>query len=244
MGQPALRLPGLSVSPSLARIGCAGTIISIDKPAGMTSFDVVAKIRRATGEERVGHAGTLDPFATGVLIVGIGRGATRRLGEISRADKEYLTRVQLGVATDTYDVTGKIISQSEAVLPAKSRIESVLRQFIGVISQTPPQFSAIKIKGRRAYKYARAGTQVTLNPRRVRIDALDLVEMTEDGFWARVVCSTGTYIRSLANDIGLALDCGACLAELRRTRIGEFSLKAALPLDAFLNSYLQAVAAT
>ena len=212
-----------------------GLLVPINKPPGVTSFDVVRRIKRATGIRKVGHAGTLDPFAEGVLLIGIGRGATRKLGEFLKGDKEYLASVVLGVVTDTYDPTGKIIEQNSFTPPEEENIRAVLQRFEGEQLQTPPRFSAIKIKGVRMYKAARKGIDVKPPPRKVTLREIELTGLTRDGFEMRVTCSHGTYIRSLAYDIGRELGTGAHLGKLIRTRVGEYTIDQAVDLDTFVS---------
>lgn len=213
----------------------------IDKPEGPTSHDVVARVRRATGIRRIGHAGTLDPFATGVLVVCIGR-ATRLVQFLVGLDKEYIATVRLGFATDTQDGTGKQItplrSSNELSLEG---VQRVLDQFTGRQLQTPPMFSAKKVGGERLYKAARAGREVTREPVNIVVHSIGLIEdnglglrMNEDGtrdFQMRVRCSSGTYVRTLANDIGERLDVGAHLFKLRRIAVGQFRVADAMTLD-------------
>ncbi len=217
-----------------------GWIVPVNKPAGMTSFEVIRRVRRATGVRKVGHGGTLDPFAEGVLLVGIGRGATRRLDTFLKGDKEYLARVALGIVTDTYDPTGRIVERNEFEPPDEEAIVSLLQRFEGEISQTPPPFSALKVNGVRLYKLARRGEDVKPKPRRVTLKELELQRLTADGFEIRVVCSHGTYIRSLAHDIGREIGCGAHLSRLVRTRVGEYTLDQAVELDDFLDEAVSA----
>ncbi len=213
----------------------------IDKPEGITSHDVVARVRRATGTRRVGHAGTLDPFATGVLVCCIGR-ATRLVQFLVGLDKEYLAKVRLGYATDTQDRTGKQITPlcSSKELSLED-LRLVLDQFTGPRLQTPPMFSAKKVGGERLYRAARAGREVEREPASVTVYSIELIEdegpaltVTEEGssdFQVRVRCTSGTYIRTLAHDIGERLGVGAHLVELRRTAVGHFRLCDALKLD-------------
>ncbi|MDP8237711.1 MAG: tRNA pseudouridine(55) synthase TruB [Candidatus Hatepunaea meridiana] len=210
-------------------------LIAVNKPIGLTSFDVVRQIRKATGVRKVGHAGTLDPFAEGVLLIGIGRDSTRRLGEFLKGDKEYLASVVLGIVTDTYDPTGKVVEKNQFKMPDKERICSVLDQFKGDILQIPPLFSAIKVNGVRMYKIARKGIEIERKPRKVTIKEIELIHLTEDGFKMRVCCSHGTYIRSLAYDIGRVLGVGAHLGQLTRTRVGDYTLDQAVNLDKFIS---------
>jgi tRNA pseudouridine55 synthase len=199
-------------------------IVVVDKPAGWTSHDVVARLRRLFGTRRVGHAGTLDPLATGVLVVGVGR-ATRLLGYLARFDKEYVATVTLGVRTATDDAEGDVVSVSPVTV-AEARLASAMAALSGTIEQVPPSYSAVKVAGRRSYARARAGQAVTLPPRVVTVSAFDLLRFDSPEMVARVVCSSGTYVRALARDLGQALGCGAHLSALRRTRVGPFHLAA------------------
>jgi tRNA pseudouridine55 synthase len=206
----------------------------IDKPEGITSHDVVARVRRVAGTRRVGHAGTLDPFATGVLVVCIGR-ATRLVQFLVALDKEYVATVRLGFATDTQDVTGKQITplRTSNELSLED-LRLVLDRFSGPQLQTPPMFSAKKVGGERLYKAARAGREVAREPVNIVVHSVELIEddelrlrKNEDGtvdFQMRVRCSTGTYVRTLANDIGERLEVGAHLSALRRTAVGHFGI--------------------
>ncbi len=225
----------------------------IDKPAGMTSHDVVARVRKMIGERRVGHTGTLDPFATGVLVVLVGR-ATRLAQFLSGADKEYEATIRLGYATDTGDMTGaRILSEPPAVAGgphakahsaqslSKEKIEAAMASLCGEIEQTPPMYSAKKVGGRKLYELARKGEQVAREPVRVTIHCFELrpdddypLRTNDDGLAdlaVRVGCSAGTYIRTLAEDLGKKLGVGAHLAELRRTRAGQFTIENALTLE-------------
>ncbi len=237
-GIDAVKIPPFGDGPSKSS-PFEGLIVPIDKPAGITSFGVVRRIRGATGVKRVGHAGTLDPFAEGVLVVGIGRSATRRLGEYLRQEKEYVGRVVLGVVTDTYDPTGKVVENNPYAPPDERRVCEVLRGFRGMIEQIPPLYSAVKVGGQRLYKAARKGLAVEREPRRVEVKRIELVQMRKDGFDIRVVCSHGTYIRTLAYDIGRALGCGAHLGKLVRTRVGRFTRERALNLNEFISEISQ-----
>lgn len=212
----------------------------IDKPEGITSHDVVARVRRVTGERRVGHAGTLDPFATGVLVVCVGR-ATRLVQFLVGLDKEYIATIKLGYSTDTQDLTGKQITplQSSNELSLED-VRRVLGRFTGPQLQTPPMFSAKKVAGQKLYVAARAGREVKREPVRIEVYALELIEeekassANDDGtrdFRVKVRCSSGTYVRTLAHDIGEALRVGAHLTKLRRTCVGQFKVDSALMLD-------------
>jgi tRNA pseudouridine55 synthase len=208
-------------------------LVVVDKPAGWTSHDVVGKLRKCYGQRRVGHAGTLDPDATGVLLVGLGR-VTRLLRYLQETTKAYTGRVVFGVATDTLDASGAVLERAEMTL-IRAQVEDAARAFTGEIAQVPPMVSAMKVGGRKLYELARAGEEVERAPRRVRIDALT-VDAFEPGPYPEatisVVCSTGTYVRSLAADLGVALGGCAHLAALRRTAVGSFTLAEAHAIDA------------
>lgn len=204
--------------------------LNINKPPGMTSHDVVAKIRRGLKIKKVGHAGTLDPLATGVLVVCLGM-ATRLSEYVMDSTKRYRARVHLGVTTDTYDAEGEILLQRDCTHITQANVEQALAVFTGEIEQIPPMYSAIKQGGRKLYELARAGETVEREARRVRIDALTVGEWTPPYFTLDVTCSAGTYIRSLAYDLGEALGVGAHLAGLIRVASGRFALEDAITLD-------------
>jgi tRNA pseudouridine55 synthase len=205
-------------------------IIIIDKPTGMTSHDVVNRIRRISGVKRVGHGGTLDPLASGVLPILVGS-ATKLSQKIMDGDKEYIAGITFGKATDTDDSLGKVIREGPIPWDILERIKAVLPGFLGRIEQIPPQYSAIKTNGRPAYKEARMGGRVELKPRTVTVHQMDLIEGDLETFLFRVKCSKGTYIRALARDIGMTIGCPAHISSLRRTRCGQFSEDAAHPLE-------------
>ncbi|MCD6094304.1 tRNA pseudouridine(55) synthase TruB [bacterium] len=205
--------------------------ILIDKPKGITSHDVVDKLREITKIRKIGYAGTLDPLGTGLLILGIGRGATRRLSEFLRLDKEYIAKLRLGAISDTFDKEGKIEFKKIEKIPSREKIGKVIKEFIGQIYQIPPSYSAKKIKGEKAYNLARKGRKVELKPQKVNIYKIKILRYKFPYLEIKVNCSSGTYIRSLASDIGKRLGCGALLEELRRTRIGNFSVKQAKKLE-------------
>ncbi len=208
----------------------ANGILIIDKPAGWTSMDVCAKLRGVLHERRVGHGGTLDPMATGVLPVFVGR-ATRAVEFAADGRKEYRAVLRLGLVTDTQDTTGTALSESP-VSVTRSEVERALERFRGEIAQVPPMYSAVKVGGKKLYELARKGRQVEREARSVTIYELELGErLSESDFRLRVVCSKGTYIRTLCNDIGAALGCGGCMAALRRTRAAGFTLENALTLE-------------
>ena len=206
-------------------------LILIDKPENITSFGAVAKIKRIAYEKRVGHTGTLDPMATGVLPVLLGR-ATALSGLLTLADKRYTAKVKLGVATDTEDITGNIISETK-VSVTDLQLEAALKLFTGKIMQMPPMYSAIKKDGVRLYKLAREGKTAEVEAREIEIFSISLISPLNNQhvFEIDVHASKGTYIRSLARDIGEHLGCGACLTELRRTYTGGFSIEDCVSLD-------------
>jgi tRNA pseudouridine55 synthase len=211
----------------------------VDKPPGMTSHDVVGRVRKQLHERRVGHAGTLDPDATGVLLLGIGR-ATRLLQFLSGRDKTYEAEIVLGVETDTLDAAGIVVATHDMRAVTDAEVVAATQRFVGDIDQVPPMVSAIKIGGRRLHELARAGVEVERPPRRVHVARFDIVAATPDAgvaednvrvYRAVVDCSSGTYVRSLAADLGRALGGGAHLRALRRTRVGHFTIDEACPLD-------------
>ena len=197
-------------------------ILVIDKPRDWTSMDVCAKLRGALGERRIGHCGTLDPMATGILVVFVGR-ATRAVEFTEGYDKEYEAALRLGLTTDTQDVTGRVLEERPAQV-SREELEAALEGFRGSISQVPPMYSAVKVGGKKLYELARRGKEVERRPRQIQIHRLTLLGQGEEGDWLlRVSCSKGTYIRTLCHDIGQALGCGGTLSRLRRTRVGPFT---------------------
>jgi tRNA pseudouridine55 synthase len=195
----------------------------VDKPAGWTSHDVVGKVRRLTGERKVGHAGTLDPAATGVLPVAVGS-ATRSLEFLAESSKSYLAEITFGVATDSFDGDGAVLSVQTVEHVTQERIETALQSFAGAQMQLPPMHSAVKVNGRRLYEAARRGEEVAREPRSVHLHEIALVEWQSPVATVCIDCSKGTYIRSIAQDLGEALGCGAYLSNLVRIRSGPFSL--------------------
>lgn len=210
-------------------------IIVIDKPQDWTSMDVCAKLRGVFHEKRIGHAGTLDPMATGVLPVFVGR-ATRAVEFASEGDKEYLAGLRLGTVTDTQDTSGRVLEEYP-VQVTKEALEAALVPFRGEIQQLPPMYSAIKINGKKLYELARKGREVERKPRTITIHALEVEgQESPTDFLIRVRCSKGTYVRTLCHDIGQALGCGGTMYSLRRTMAAGFSLEDALPLEQVLQS--------
>ncbi|MDX1688831.1 MAG: tRNA pseudouridine(55) synthase TruB [Candidatus Promineifilaceae bacterium] len=205
-------------------------VLSVDKPLELTSHDVVQKVRRLADIRRVGHAGTLDPLATGVLVLALGR-ATRLLEYVVALPKTYEARVRMGQISNTYDGEGEIVEE-RPVTVGGADIEAALEQFRGTIEQVPPMYSAIRKGGQRLYELARKGVEVQREAREVTVYNLTLERWEPPDATLRVVCSTGTYVRSLAHDLGQALGCGAYLAGLRRTAVGSFTAAGATPLDA------------
>ncbi|NLT55818.1 MAG: tRNA pseudouridine(55) synthase TruB [Actinomycetales bacterium] len=216
----------------------ADGLLVVDKPAGWTSHDVVARVRRLAGTRRVGHAGTLDPMATGVLVVGVER-ATRLLTHLVGADKEYLATVRLGVATVTDDAEGDVTARSDAGAVTEDRLRAGITALSGEIAQVPSRVSAVKVDGRRAYARVRAGEDVVLAPRRVTVHRFELLgtrRALDAGLGVldadvAVTCSSGTYVRALARDLGEGLGVGGHLTALRRTRVGSYRLDVARTLD-------------
>ena len=201
-----------------------GEILNINKPVGWTSFDVVKKIRGQLNIKKVGHAGTLDPFATGVLLICTGR-ATKKVEDLMNLKKEYIARIEFGKTTDSYDLTGTILSERSADNLELENINQVIKQFHGEIYQTPPMYSAVKVNGERLYKLARRGEVVERKPRKIKIYQTDVIDFRNPFLKLRIVCSRGTYIRALANDMGEILGCGGYLTSLTRTRVGDYKLE-------------------
>ena len=204
-------------------------IILVDKPQGWTSHDVVAKLRGIYQQRRIGHSGTLDPMATGVLAVFLGRG-TRAVELCENDEKEYVAELLLGTVTNTQDITGEVLEQ-QTVNVSQPQLEQVLETFLGPQQQTPPMYSAVKIGGKKLYELARKGQNVERKPRNIVIRELELQRFDGKTAQLRVVCSKGTYIRTLCHDIGAALGVGGCLSSLRRTRAGRFSLADCVTLE-------------
>ena len=203
-------------------------IVIVDKPQGWTSQDVTARLRRVFNTRRIGHGGTLDPMATGVLPVFVGRG-TRGVEFFEHAEKTYEAVLRLGLATDTEDISGNVLTEQDAFVSGEE-LEAVLEKFRGDILQVPPMYSALKINGQKLVDMARKGKTVERQPRPITIHELTLLGMEAEGIRLRVRCSKGTYIRTLCKDIGEALGCGGCMAALRRVQAGEYTIDEAVPL--------------
>ncbi len=207
-------------------------IILIDKPQDWTSHDVVGKLRRLLREKRIGHSGTLDPMATGLLVVFVGR-ATRAVEFAESDEKQYIAGLRLGVDTDTQDITGTVLCEKEQNV-SEAELRAVLPRFMGEIDQIPPMYSALKVNGQKLYDIARKGGEVERKPRRITIHNLEIGDnshLEEGDFCLDVTCSKGTYIRTLCRDIGEALGCGGTMSSLRRVRAGGFHLKDAVTLE-------------
>ena len=209
-----------------------GQVLLIDKPLQWTSFDVVRRIRHLIRVKKVGHAGTLDPLATGLLIICTGK-FTKKINEYMAREKEYTGTITLGATTPTYDLESKPENFKSLENISEGKIKSATKSFLGEIMQVPPAHSAIKVEGKRVYELARKGKEVKLEPRKLFVREFEITAIELPVVHFRVVCSTGTYIRSLANDFGEALMCGAYLSSLRRTRIGEFKIEDAFSMEGF-----------
>ena len=209
-----------------------GRVLLINKPLQWTSFDAVRKIRNLIRIKKVGHAGTLDPLATGLLIICTGK-FTKQINNYMAQEKEYTGSFTLGATTPTYDLESEPVNQKSIEGITNEKLIEATKKFIGTIDQVPPAHSAIKIDGKRVYELARQGKEVKIEPRKITIKEFELTSIELPVVHFRVVCTTGTYIRSLANDFGQELGCGAYLSSLCRTRIGEFNLSAAQSLETF-----------
>ena len=209
-------------------------IVIVDKPQDWTSQDVTARLRRVFQTRRIGHGGTLDPMATGVLPVFVGRG-TRGVEFFEHAEKAYETVLQLGLTTDTEDISGEVIEKRDVHI-SETQMREILSQFRGKIMQVPPMYSALKVNGQKLCDLARKGRTVERQPREIEIFELTLLEFGGDTARLRVKCSKGTYIRTLCKDIGEALGCGGCMAELRRVQAGEYTIGEAVPLQTLLDA--------
>lgn len=205
-------------------------VLLVNKPAGMTSQQLVTAVKRRLGVKKAGHAGTLDPLATGLMVVLIDK-ATKKAGEFVGLEKEYMVTIKLGVETETYDAQGEVVGRYGGKPVSPTLVEEAVRSFLGKIRQRPPAYSAVKIGGRPAYKLARKGIEVELKPREVEIREAEILSYSWPELRLRVGCSKGTYIRSLAHDIGEKLGIGAHVTSLVRTRVGEFRLEEARSLE-------------
>lgn len=206
-------------------------IVPIYKPVGPTSFDVIAKLRKLTGERRIGHAGTLDPLASGVLVIAIGREFTKQLSSHVDSEKEYVATITLGVTSTTDDEQGEKTIHEVKKIPDRSEVEAAVKQFIGTIQQTPPIYSAIKINGTPAHRRVRKGQEVKLEPREVEIKNIEIISYTYPTLQINVTCNKGVYIRALARDIGEALKTGAYMSALERTRVGQYTVQDCLNIE-------------
>jgi len=211
-------------------------VLVVDKPIGLTSHDVVQIIRRGTGIRRAGHTGTLDPRASGVLVVLIGP-AVRLSEYVSASDKRYQATIQLGRSTDTYDSEGTVTKATPVEDILEDQFDEILQSYVGEIEQVPPPYSAVKVKGKKAYEMARKGKPVDLEPRIINVFNLEILEWAPPEVVIDVYCSSGTYVRSLANDLGDSLGTGAHLIGLRRTKSGQFTLRDAVPLRQLKESF-------
>jgi tRNA pseudouridine55 synthase len=203
-------------------------ILVVDKSSGETSFAVVARARKALGERRIGHAGTLDPAAVGVLPLLIGE-ATKLMPYLTAQDKEYVAVIRLGITTDTHDLQGRVVAKAAVPSLALGDVERACRRFVGRIRQTPPMYSAVHHAGRRLYELARQGVEVPREAREVVVHAIEVLALDADRLTARIVCGKGTYIRAIAADLGADLGCGGAVEQLVRTRVGPFERGDALP---------------
>jgi tRNA pseudouridine55 synthase len=198
-------------------------ILLVNKPQGRTSFSLVRALRKLTGIDKIGHAGTLDPFATGVMVMLLGRDYTRLSDKLLLQDKEYLANVWLGVTTDTYDCDGKVVARSKKI-PTTGEIEAVMAKFQGEIEQIPPMYSAKKVQGKKLYEWARKGDTIERSSAKVGLTT-EILSYVYPNLSLRIACSKGTYIRSIAHEVGQLLGCGAHLSKLNRTRSGSYSLE-------------------
>ncbi|MFC1993838.1 tRNA pseudouridine(55) synthase TruB [Chloroflexota bacterium] len=215
-------------------------ILNINKPKGKTSFEIVSLVRRLSGERKVGHAGTLDPDATGVLLVCLGQG-TRVVEFLTKAKKCYLAKLQLGISTDTYDASGRVTHKGEFSQLTKEHVEKALSAFTGFIDQIPPMYSAVKYHGKPLYRLARAGIEVPRKARSVEVSRLEIIDWQPPLFTLEGECSKGTYIRSLAHDLGQKLGCGAHLKDLVRLKSGSFHINDAITIPELENAFKQGI---
>lgn len=202
----------------------------MNKPSGITSYDVIRRLKPVLGTKKLGHAGTLDPLASGVLLILVNE-ATKIADYLQAPDKEYVAEIRLGIRTDTDDITGRVLDEKPVAGISGERVLSVLAQFLGEIEQKPPAFSALKVRGERSYRLARKGEAVEHAPRKIRVHAAELLDFAPLILRLRLVVSSGTYIRALARDVGEKLDCGATLQSLVRTRVGKFLIGDAVGIE-------------
>jgi tRNA pseudouridine55 synthase len=215
-------------------------VLVLDKRAGVTSFDAVALVRRRLGLRRVGHAGTLDPAATGVLPILLGE-ATKLMAYLADEDKEYLATVRFGVRTDTHDTGGRVLAEAPVSALTRQTLAEACRPFVGRITQVPPMYSAVHHEGRRLYELAREGVEVERRPREAVVHSIDVETLADSSATLRVVCGKGTYVRVLADDLGRALGCGAAVERLVRTRVGPFALADAVGWETLTGSTREAL---
>lgn len=213
-------------------------IVVIDKPEGITSHDVVSQVRLKFKMRRVGHAGTLDPLATGVLIILLGQ-STKLFNKFQSFDKAYLATLLLGTTTDTADIRGKVLEEKPYDGITEDMIEGIFQKFLGDIEQVPPMVSAVKVGGKRLYKLARQGINVERDPRKIRVDILKLIDFIFPQVKFYLECSKGTYVRQLAEDIGKTAGCGACITQIQRTKVGPFDIDQAVSLDELNESHVK-----
>lgn len=213
-------------------------IVVLDKPNGMTSHQVVQKVRRKFNIKRVGHAGTLDPMATGVLIMLLGK-STKLFDQFMQFDKAYHATLLLGTKTDTADTEGKTIEERDYRFVTVEDLENAFSQFRGTIEQLPPMYSAVRVNGKKLYEYARAGQTVKRTPRTVTVHRLTITEFKPPYVSFYMECSKGTYVRQIAEDVGEVLGCGACISQLQRTKIGDYSIEHAVTIDELNESHIQ-----
>ncbi len=206
------------------------SLLLINKPSGPTSHDIISRLRKLTGIKKIGHAGTLDPFASGLLLCAVGRETTKEIGKFFKLDKEYIATLHLGATSDTHDRTGKIIDSRVVKPKTEEEVKKIALSFIGQQEQTPPMFSAKKINGQKMYVLARQGKVVERRPCSISIYSLEILSYIWPKLIFKINCSSGTYIRVVAYDFGQRLGCGAYLEELERTKIGEFNVKEAIRL--------------
>ncbi|MDZ7373146.1 MAG: tRNA pseudouridine(55) synthase TruB [candidate division KSB1 bacterium] len=230
-GDPPVGFEG-GVSAETRRLFEEGVVVSLIKPEGWTSFEVVEKVRSVVGVRKVGHAGTLDPFATGVLVVAIGR-ATKRISELMGLEKEYEGIIEFGLETDTLDPTGAVVRTCAVPEIRLDQLAEAAKQFVGEIEQRPPVYSALKVRGKRLYKLARAGRPVELPPRKVFVKRFDILEWQPPLAKFRVECHAGTYVRALARDLGAAVGSCGYVRQLCRTRVGPYTLENSLTIEEF-----------